>query len=122
MTTDPRRRQRQLRAQLANGGYALPGSIVMRYTRCQNPGCRCRAEPPELHGPYPTWTHKTGGKTVTRTLDPDRAERYQAWIDAARHLRQLITELEDLSIEVAEAERWGRGPTATSTTSQTHSR
>ena len=122
MTNDPRSRQRKLRAQLAKGGYALPGSIVMRHTRCQNPGCRCRAEPPELHGPYPTWTHKTGGKTVTRTLDSDQAERYQAWIDAGRHLHQLVTELEALSIEVAEAERWGRGSATTSSTSRTHSR
>jgi len=122
MTKDLTKRRRELRAQLAQGDYALPGSIIMRHTRCQNPGCRCRAEPPELHGPYPTWTHKTGGKTVTRTLDPDQAERYQAWIDAGRHLRQLVNELEALSIEVAEAERWGRDPTATPTTPRTHSR
>jgi hypothetical protein len=122
MINDPTTRGRELRAQMAQGGYALPGSISLRHTRCQNPGCHCRAEPPELHGPYPTWTHKTGGKTITRTLDPDQAERYQTWIDAGRHLRELVAELEALSIEIAEAERWGRGPTTTSTTSRTPSR
>ncbi len=122
MTTEHTSRRRELRAQLSKGGYALPGSIVIRHTRCQNPGCRCRAEPPQLHGPYPTWTHKVAGKTITRTLGTDQAEHYQTWIDAGRQLRQLVTELEALSIEVAEAERWGRAPTATQTTSQTHSR
>ena len=108
MPEDPKTRQRKLRAELARGGYALPGSIVMRRTRCQNPGCRCRAEPPQLHGPYPTWTHKTGTKTLTRTLSPEQAARYQAWIDAGRRLRQIVKELEALSVEVAEAEGWGR--------------
>lgn len=111
MATDPKRRQRTLRAQLARGDYALPGSIVMRRTRCQNSGCRCRAEPPQLHGPYPTWTYKVDGKTVTRTLSAEAAKRYQAWIDAGRQLRRLVSELEGLSIEVAESEGWGRAST-----------
>ena len=119
MTNDPRTRQRQLRAQLAKGGYALPGSIIMRHTRCQHLGCRCRAEPPQLHGPYPTWTHKIGGKTITRTLTMEQAERYQTWIDAGRELRELVNELETLTIETAEAEQWGRTLTTTSTTSNT---
>lgn len=81
----------------------------MRTTRCQNPGCHCRGEPPQLHGPYPTWTHKVGAKTVTRTLTPEQAERYQAWFDNARRLRALITELEQLSItSINEAEGWPR--------------
>ena len=122
MTKDSTSRRRQLRAQLAQGGYALPGSIVMRHTRCQNPGCHCRAEPPQLHGPYPTWTHKVAGKTITRTLDADQAEHYQTWIDAGRQLRELVNELEALSVEVAEAERWGRASPATSTTSRTDPR
>jgi len=94
----------------------------MRHTRCQNPGCHCRADPPLLHGPYPTWTHKSGGKTITRTLSPEHAEHYQAWIDAGRQLREPVNELKALSVEIAEAERWGRASAATSTTSPTDSR
>lgn len=107
MPDDAELRRRQLRAEMGRGGYALPGSIIERWTRCQNPGCHCRGEPPQLHGPYPTWTRKVGSKTVTRTLNPAQAARYRLWIEAAKHLRQLLAELEALSVERAEqAEGW----------------
>jgi len=107
MPDDADRRQRELRAEMAEGGYALPGSIVERWTRCQNPGCHCRAEPPRLHGPYPTWTRKVGSKTVTRTLSPAQLERYRSWVDSGKRLRQLLAELEALSVKRAEdAEGW----------------
>jgi hypothetical protein len=101
------RRQRQLRAEMASGGYVLPGSIVERWTRCQNAGCKCRQEPPQLHGPYPTWTRKVGSKTVTRTLSPQQLELYRSWVEAGRRLRQLLADLESLSVELAErTEGW----------------
>jgi hypothetical protein len=47
-------------------------------------------------------------KTVTRRLNDDQAERYGPWFENARRLRQLVRELEELSVTVAEqAEGWG---------------
>jgi len=43
---------RSLLAELANIGLALRGSIGLRLNRCGNPTCRCKADPPMLHGPY----------------------------------------------------------------------
>jgi len=102
---DPARRHQQIQAELAQTGIALPGSLTSRTTRCQRPGCHCRASPPILHGPYPTWTRKISGRTVTRTLTPQEAERLRPYFDAHRRLRQLITELEALSIELASQPR-----------------
>ena len=71
------------------------------------PRCACHAGPPKLHGPYLTWTRKIAGKTLTRRLTPDQAERYRPWFEANRRLRELIAELEALSLQAAEhAERW----------------
>ena len=51
------------------------------------------------------------GKTVTRLLNPDQLERYQRGFDNARRLRQLIAELEALSLHAAEqAEGWVPNP------------
>ena len=61
--------------------------------------CRCKAEPPVLHGPYLHWTRTVAGKTMTRTLTPEQAERYQPWFDNARRLRQALTELEAQSLQ-----------------------
>lgn len=86
----------------AGAGYALPGSIVTRTTACGRPDCRCKADPPELHGPYTSWLLRAGGKPVTRRLTPDQEERYRPWFDNARRLRELIGELEALSVEAFE--------------------
>ena len=99
---DLARRHQQIQAELAQIGIALPGSLTSRTTRCQRPGCHCHASPPILHGPYPTWTRKISGRTVTRTLTPEEAERLRPYFAAHRRLRQLITELEAISIELAE--------------------
>lgn len=84
---------------LAGSGYALPGSLASRYMRCGKTNCRCKAEPPVLHGPYLHWTRTVAGKTVTRTLTPEQAERYQPWFDNARRLRKLLTDLEAQSLQ-----------------------
>lgn len=96
------RRRDALTAEIAALGWVLPGSLTERFTRCGNATCRCRAERPQLHGPYPTWTRKVNNKTVTRTLTADQAQRYQPWFDNARRLRQLLAELEALSIQATE--------------------
>ena len=71
---DPARRHQQIQAELAQIGIALPGSLTSRTTRCQRPGCHCRASPPVLHGPYPTWTRKAGARSITKTLTPEEAD------------------------------------------------
>ena len=99
---DPARRHQQIQAELAQIGITLPGSLTSRTTRCQRAGCHCRADPPVLHGPYPTWTRKAGARSITRTLTSEDAERLRPYFAAHRRLRQLITELEAVSIELAE--------------------
>lgn len=85
-------------ADLIGSGYALPGTLARRYMRCGKANCRCKAEPPSLHGPYLHWTRTVAGKTVTRTLTPEQAARYQPWFDNARRLRELLTDLEARSL------------------------
>src|SRR5674476_722292 len=81
-------------ADLIGSDYALPGTLASRHMRCGKANCRCKAEPPILHGPYLHWTRTVAGKTVTRTLTKKQAARYQPWFDNARRLRDLITERE----------------------------
>jgi hypothetical protein len=96
-------------ASLARTGFALPGTLADRMTRCGHANCRCRADPPHLHGPYHQWTRKKDGKTATRILTDEQLADYEPWFDNHRRLRQLIAELEALSLDIAEADpRWNR--------------
>ena len=95
--------------ELAALGYALPGTLADRMTRCGHATCRCHADPPALHGPYHQWTRKKNGKTATRILTDDQLADYQPWFDNQRRLRALIAELETLSQEIADNDpRWNR--------------
>ncbi|MHB1502281.1 MAG: DUF6788 family protein [Candidatus Dormibacteria bacterium] len=92
---------------LSEAGFCLPGSIGDEHTRCGKPNCRCKADPPIPHGPYHHWTRKIGGKTVGRYLSDEQLDRYRDWFEQARRLRDLLGELETLSLRIAErAEGW----------------
>ena len=96
-------------AALAATSFALPGTLADRMTRCGRPNCGCHADPPRLHGPYHQWTRKKDGKTATRILTDDQAADYGPWFDNHRRLRELVAELEALSLAIAETDpRWKR--------------
>lgn len=103
-----RRAQAAIAAALGGAGFALPGTLLERRIRCGKPGCRCAADPTQLHGPYFSWTRKVNGRTETRLLSVAQMERYREWFANARRIRDLTGELEVLSLEIAaSAEDWG---------------
>ncbi len=60
----------------------------------------CHSDPPELHGPYIVWTRKVNAKTVTKVLTEAQLRDYQPWLDNARALRTLTSELHDLTLQI----------------------
>ena len=94
----------RIAAQLAQAGFALPGTLTVRAYACGKPGCRCHADPPRLHGPYAEWTRKIGGKTITRRLTPRQLAEYQPLFDNAKKLRTLLSELQDLTLQIIETD------------------
>ena len=90
----------RIAAELAQAGFALPGTLTVRAYACGKPGCRCHADPPRLHGPYAEWTRKIAGKTITRRLSPAELADYQPLFDNARKIRTLLAELQDLTLQV----------------------
>jgi hypothetical protein len=104
-----RRIAAEITARLTDLSFALPGTLADRMTRCGHATCRCHADPPRPHGPYHQWTRKKNGKTSTRILTDDQLADYAPWFGNHRRLRELITELEELSLAIAEADpRWNR--------------
>jgi len=108
-TTRQAKRLERIRRELASLGPCLPGSLTVRTGPCGNPRCSCRDDPPRLHGPFRQWTRKVSGKTVTRLLTEEQLDDYQALFDNHRRLKELVHELEDLSLEIVERDRrWQR--------------
>jgi len=94
-------RHRAVLAEVATLGLMLRGSIARRLTRCGNPGCRCHADPPMLHGPYYIWTRKVAGTTVTAQLKPEDAAFCQAWNRNMRQLDRAVRRLQAIGLRAA---------------------
>lgn len=106
-TDDIAARRQRVIEQIAELGPVLPGSLVTRSSRCGNPNCHCHTDPSKMHGPYPTWTRSVGGRTITRALTPEQADRARVWFGNARRLRELTDALKRLGIEHAQTdEQW----------------
>jgi hypothetical protein len=94
-------RLQQLASQLASSGFISSGSVVQRFMPCGKPGCRCQADPPQLHGPYWQWSRVVRGKTITRRLAEGQARLYQEWIANRRRLAKTLAEMDRVSQQAA---------------------
>jgi hypothetical protein len=90
-----------LKARIAEIGFVCEGSLVKRYTTCNNPNCRC-AEPAGRHGPYWQLSWKQDGRTVSRLLSADQAQLYQEWIANRHRLDGLLADMRYLSRRAGE--------------------
>ena len=104
-TAAQRRAQAQIADALADIGLCLPGSVATRSYRCGKPNCACHADPPRLHGPYIQWTRQVHGKTVHTNLSVEQLADYQQLFDNAHRLRDLVDQLEALTLRAIHADR-----------------
>jgi len=56
----------RVKGQLAALGDLRPGSLSTQYNVCGTPGCRCKATPPEKHGPYDQVSFTRKGKSSSK--------------------------------------------------------
>jgi hypothetical protein len=91
----------RLASELASTGFISSGSVVRRFMPCGKPGCRCQADPPQLHGPYWQWSRVVRGKTITRRLTEGQARLYQEWIANRRRLAKTLAEMDRVSQQAA---------------------
>jgi hypothetical protein len=84
-------------------GDLRPGSLSTQYNVCGTPGCRCKATPPEKHGPYYQVSYTRKGKSSTKFVKQKdlpavrkQLENYarmkfltERWIDLATELSTL---------------------------------
>ncbi len=89
------------RAELADLGYILQGSLTERRLPCGKALCACTTDVAAWHGPYIQWSRKKGGRTVSTYLLPDQAVLCRQWIQNNRRLEKIITRMRELSRRVA---------------------
>jgi Family of unknown function (DUF6788) len=110
-------RMRALRAQiksikreLAELEVLRPGSLSRQFNVCGSPGCRCKASPPQKHGPYYHLSHTRNGKGGTRSIDKDDVPTIRAALANYARLRNLVDRWIDLATELSDLEIQLRHP------------
>jgi hypothetical protein len=97
------RRQGELKARLSTVQDMRRGSLVARYRKCGKPSCCCADEQHGGHGPSLSLTWQADGKTRTKIIPPEAAERTQAQIAEFRRFRRLSRELVEVSEHICDA-------------------
>ena len=82
-----------VRALAARWGHSQPmrrGSLSERYVKCGKPGCACAEDPQARHGPYYSLTRAVGGRTRSRFLNPEEAQRAREQIERGQQFRRQV--------------------------------
>jgi len=98
-------RIRRIKMKLGRLGELRPGVLSEQYNVCGNPGCRCKANPPEKHGPYDqlSWSRKR--KSATRFIRKQELRTVRAQVRNYQRLQELVDEWIEASIELCEIKR-----------------
>ena len=106
-----RHRAQQLEKQIAKVKAELmkiealrPGSLSQQYTVCGNPSCRCKASPPQRHGPYYQLNYTRKGTGGTRFVKQAEVKLVKHQLDSYARLRALVDRWIDLGTELADLE------------------
>ncbi len=87
-----------IKAELAALGDLRPGTLSEQLNVCGTPGCRCKADPPQKHGPYYQLSYTRNGRGHTEAVKREHLAAVQAQLHNYQQLRALVDQWVDLSI------------------------
>ena len=74
---------------MALGLELQPGVLTQQYNVCGSPGCRCKADPPQKHGPYYQLSFTRKGKSRTQFVRRRELNLVQEQLRNYQRLKQL---------------------------------
>jgi len=74
---------------MALGLELQPGVLTQQYNVCGSPGCRCKANPPQKHGPYYQLSFTRKGKSRTQFVRRHELNLVQEQVRNYQRLKKL---------------------------------
>lgn len=93
---------RAIKRELAALADLRPGTLTRQYTVCGSPGCRCKARPPQKHGPYYHLSYTRHGQGGTRLIQPADVATVRAAVATYTRLKRLVDRWIDLATELSD--------------------
>ena len=80
----------RIKAEIMALGLELqPGLLTQQYNVCGSPGCRCKADPPQKHGPYYQLSFTRKGKSRTQFVRRHDLSLVQEQVRNYQRLKKL---------------------------------
>lgn len=91
----------KIKRDLSALGDLRPGSLSSQYNVCGSPGCRCKATPPQKHGPYYQVSFTRKGKSSSKFVKEMDLPAIRKQLRNYERMKQLMDEWVGLSIELS---------------------
>ena len=91
----------KIKLDLAKLGDLRPGSLSTQYNVCGSPGCRCKASPPEKHGPYYQVSYTRKGKSSSKFVKKKDLPAIRKQLKNYERMKLLIDRWIDLATELS---------------------
>ena len=82
-------------------GDMRPGSLSTQYNVCGKAGCRCKATPPEKHGPYYQVSYTRKGKSSSKFVKKEDLAEVRRQLKNYERMKLLMERWIDLSMELS---------------------
>ncbi len=92
----------QIKQEITSLGADLhPGILTQQYNVCGKAACRCKADPPQRHGPYYQLSFTRKGESTTQFVKPRDLLLVRQQVRNYRRLRRLMDRWIALGMQLA---------------------
>jgi len=98
---DLERQIEKVKRDLAALGDLRPGSLSTQYNVCGTPGCRCKATPPQKHGPYYQVSFSRKGKSSSKFVRKEDLPVIEKQLKNYERMKELVDRWIDLATELS---------------------
>ncbi len=91
----------KVKRDLAALGDLRPGSLSAQYNVCGSPGCRCKADPPQKHGPYHQVSFSRKGKSSSKFVKKEDLPAIRKQLKNYERMKELVDRWVDLATELS---------------------
>jgi hypothetical protein len=91
----------KLKQEIVRLGDLRPGKLSQQYNVCGKADCRCKADPPQKHGPYYQLSFTRSGKSSTQFVRKQDLAVVRQQLRNYRQLRELVDRWITLGMELS---------------------
>lgn len=95
-------RIRKIKREIAALGPLRPGTLSQQFNVCGKPDCRCKASPPQKHGPYYQVSFTWQGRSSSHFVRREHLQTMEDQLRNYKKLRELVETWATLGMELSQ--------------------